>query len=666
MIATASTQQPDVAEWMPDSNAVPIVIVGNGPSGMQCLVQLRRLGVRTPILLFGKEDWAPYDRVKLSSFLAGTTSFDALANLPDEMHDGVTHYVGRAIVSIDPDFHTVTDSTGEQHRFDKLVLALGSSAYVPRTPGTDLSGVFRFRDMSDAHALMARTFRSRHTVVVGGGLLGIEAARALCRFNTDVTLIQHSQRLMNRQLDDEAADIVRYALEGEGVRVRVQSSVREICGNGRVESVLLASGERLPCDSVVYATGISPNRELADDAGLRTAQGIRVDGSMCTSAPDIYAIGECAQYGEHISGLVAPGLQQARVAAAHIAGREEVYAPSADTTWLKVLSLEVFSAGTFREEERFRIHQSLVFRGRKQGIYRRLMLRAGRVVGVVSIGEWPQRSQVLGWLRDNRRLMPWHVARFVLTGDLHAQGAGESVADWPASAVICQCKSLTRGQLSAQLEPGCADVVSLKKVTGAGTVCGGCEPLLENLCGSDAPVQRTVPGALTLAVTAVLTLLALTFSFSRPMPDIADTVAGQSLFELWSRDSWLRQISGYCLLGASVIALLMSLRKRVSWLAFGSFSGWRIAHAVIGLLTVAMLLWHTGFELGQNLNRWLMTSFLLVLGVGALAALLALAEARIPAQWPARLRRQTTWVHLLVFWPVPVLLGFHVLSAYFF
>ncbi len=666
MTATASMQQPDVAEWMPDSNEAPIVIVGNGPSGMQCLVQLRRLGVRTPILLFGKEDWAPYDRVKLSSFLAGTTTFDALSNLPPEMDDGVSHYVGRAVVAVDPAQHTVTDSTGEIHRYGKLVLALGSSAYVPSIPGASLSGVFRFRDMSDAHALMARTLRSRHTVVIGGGLLGIEAARALCRFNTDVTLVQHSERLMNRQLDAEAASIVRYALEGEGVRVRVQTAVREIAGNGRVESVLLASGERIECDSVVFATGIAPNRQLAESCGLKIAQGIRVDECMRTSSADIYAVGECAQFGEHISGLVAPALQQARVAAAHISGRSEVYTPVADTTWLKVLSLEVFSAGAFREEERFRIHQSLVYRDRKQGIYRRLMLRAGRIVGVVSIGAWPQRAQVLTLLRENRRLFPWQVARFVITGDLQSAVRSDAVAQWPVQTMICQCKSLTRGKLSEELAAGCADVVSLKKITGAGTVCGGCEPLLANLCGNAAPVRRQVPGALPLAITATLTFVALLVAFSRPMPQIAESVAGQSLFEIWSRDGWFRQLSGYGLLGASVLALLMSLRKRVSWLAFGSFSGWRIAHAVIGLITVVMLLWHTGFDLGENLNRWLMLSFLMVISWGGVAALLAMAEAKLDAQWPVAVRRQTTWVHILVFWPVPVLLGFHILSAYFF
>lgn len=667
MVATATQQLPIMPSPTLSNADEAIVIVGNGPSGMQCLVQLRRLGVRTPILLFGKEHWAPYDRVKLSSFLAGVASFDSLANLPAEVDDNVAHYVGREVVSVCTDSSTLLDSTGSVHRYSKLILALGSRAYVPATPGAELSGVFRFRDMTDAHALIARTVRSRHTVVIGGGLLGIEAARGLCRLNTIVTLVQHSEGLMNRQLDAEAAEIVRCALEKQGVAVRLKTSVKAIGGNGRVEHVVFAnsedgSSETLLCDSVVFATGISPNRELANHAGIRVAQGVRVDEHMCTSHTNIYAIGECAQYGEHISGLVAPGLQQARVAAAHIAGKQEVYAPMADTTWLKVLSLEVFSAGEFRDEDRFRIHRSLVFRDTKSGVYRRIMLRAGRVIGIVSIGEWSQRAQVLGLLRNNRRLLPWQVLRFLLRGDIASESSHSSVSSWPQTTVICQCKSLTHADLRRALPTCAGSVVELKKITGAGTVCGGCEPLLQNLCGSAEPVQRQVPGAKILAIVALLTVVVLAVAFTQPLPVVADSVANQSLFEHWSRDSWLRKISGYGLLTVSVLAMLLPLRKRIPLLSFGSFSSWRIAHTLVGLFSVGILLWHTGFEMGENLNRWLMTSYLLVIGWGALVAFLAVVESRFAGQW----RRYSGWIHLLVFWPVPLLLSFHILAAYFF
>ncbi|MDF1781312.1 MAG: FAD-dependent oxidoreductase [Alcanivoracaceae bacterium] len=671
MVATATMQQPDVANQLPNDSESPIVIVGNGPSGMQCLVQLRRLGVRTPILLFGKERWAPYDRVKLSSFLAGSASFDSLSNLPEEINDDVVHYVGREIIAIDASAKTVSDNVGETHCFSRLVLALGSRAYIPNLPGTQLAGVFRFRDMADAHALMARTTRSRHTVVIGGGLLGIEAARGLCRFHTDVTLIQHSERLMNRQLDAEAASIVHHALEGEGVRVLLQTPIKSIGGRDRVEHVLLANGEKIHCDSVVFATGISPNRELADQAGVRIAQGVRVDEHMCTSLADIYAVGECAQFGDHISGLVAPGLHQARIAAAHIAGNAEAYAPVADTTWLKVLSLEVFSAGEFREESRFRIHRTAVFRNRSKGLYRRIMMRGGRVVGVVSIGEWPERAQAMTLLRENRRIFPWHILRFYLTGKTSAESNSHHVENWPSTAIVCQCKSISRGEMSTVLQRFALHDAAerkdhIQKVTGAGTVCGGCDALLDNLCGAPTEAKRQVPGAKVLGVVGMLTALFMGLSFLQPMPSVATAIADQSMFEMWSRDSLLRQISGYGLLSASLLTLFLSLRKRVPILSLGAFSSWRMVHSVVGLCAVLLLLWHTGFSLGQNLNRWLMTSYLMVLGWGGMVALLALAESTFAGRWPANWRRRMTWLHIIVFWPVPVLLGFHILSVYYF
>lgn len=158
----------------------------------------------------------------------------------------------------------------------------------------------------------------------------------------------------------------------------------------------------------------------------------------------------------------------------------------------------------------------------------------------------------------------------------------------------------------------------------------------------------------------------MALSFLHPMPSVATHIAEQSMFEVWSRDSLLRQVSGYGLLSASLLALLLSLRKRISNFSFGSFSSWRTVHSVIGLSAVLLLLWHTGFSLGEKLNRWLMTSYLMVLGWGGLVALLALAESKISGVWPANLRRKMTWIHIIVLWPVPILLGFHILMAYYF
>ncbi|MGB1465672.1 MAG: FAD-dependent oxidoreductase [Alcanivorax nanhaiticus] len=648
---------------VPDAKtAEPIIIIGNGPAGMQCLVELRRRGVMTPVTLFGAERWAPYDRVKLSTFLSGSTGFDDLTNLPDELDDSVEHLVGRPITVINPARRWVEDCLGQRHHYSALVLALGSDAHIPSIPGTTLSGVLRFRDMADAQALMARRLRSTHTVVIGGGLLGIEAAHGLCRFGTEVTLIQHADRLMNRQLDSEAADIVADSLRAAGVDVRLTTSVRRIEGSERVESVVLADGTELACDTVVFATGIAPRTELARKAGLKIASGIRVDASMRTSDPHIYAVGECAQYQDQVCGLVMPALQQARVAAGCLAGGNDSYTPVADSTWLKVLSLEVFSAGRFTDEERGQVHRTLVYRDSEQGIYRALMLRTGRLVGVVSVGTWPERQKILNRIADGRRLLPWELLRFRFTGELNEGGAGQ-VSEWPASTVICQCKGLTRGQLQDFIAEG-SNVVSLKAASGAGTVCGGCEPLLDSLCTGGAAAARKVPGGTPLAIVSAIAACLMALAFWLPSPAPALSVQDISLFEQFSRNGEWRQWSGYAVLAASGLLLLMSLKKRFPRVPMGGFSGWRIAHAVLGLAALMLLYWHTGFSLGENLNRWLMLSFIGTAVVGITAALLTRLQAAMGGVgW---LRQGSTWLHILVCWPLPALLIFHIVSAYYF
>ncbi|WP_197464964.1 (2Fe-2S)-binding protein, partial [Alcanivorax sp. HI0003] len=336
---------------------------------------------------------------------------------------------------------------------------------------------------------------------------------------------------------------------------------------------------------------------------------------------------------------------------------------SSDSTWLKVLSLEVFSAGLFSDEERGLVHRTLVYRDREKGIYRALMVRTGRVVGTVSVGPWPERQQVLNRIRDGKRLWPWQVGRFVLTGN-PGDSNDQSVGQWPTATVVCQCRGLTRGQLQEYLDRGVTAVTDLKQASGAATVCGGCEPLLDSLCGGQGAAKRSVPGGRSLAIIAALSAVFLGVALWLPPPMPATSVLEMGFFELVSRNPLWRQWSGYAVLIASLLLLLMSLKKRFPGLPMGGFSGWRIAHAALGAMALALLYGHTGFSLGDNLNRWLMLSFLGVGIVGMTAALLTRLQGSVPAM--GRLRQGSTWLHILVCWPLPALLVFHILSAYYF
>ena len=261
----------------------------------------------THVQLFGNEPYQPYNRVQLSALLAGKINRDALdIPLPSSSEKPNFSYIVSVIRQINTATKTVTDADGREHDFDILVIATGARAHVPSIPGVNRSGVYTFRNLKDAEFLSARVVRSRHIVVVGGGLLGLEAAKGLLRFNTRVTVIQQGPRLMNRQLSDEAACRLQAQVESLGIRVIVDAGVRKIQGDQTIQSVLTNDGDIIECDTVLLCAGIKPNVELARAAGISVATGITVNDQLQTSHPDIYAIGECCEHRGLTYGLVTP------------------------------------------------------------------------------------------------------------------------------------------------------------------------------------------------------------------------------------------------------------------------------------------------------------------------------------------------------------------------
>ena len=297
----------------------PVVVVGGGPSGLRAAQEVARRGL--PVVLFNAERWAPYNRVKLTPFLAGEVQIGRVYQenvfAPGAL---VTQYDCQRIVTIDRAAKAVVNQFGRRWRYSKLVLCLGSRPHIPPIAGRDLSGVFRFRDFDDVEKLVARTVRSRRTVVVGGGLLGLEAARGMSLRKVPTTVVEHERHLMVRQLDHAGGILLQRQIERMGNR-RAHRLCREVVrrrGQGRARSPV--DRRIIDCDTVIICTGIRSNIELAAQAGLAIGRGITTNNAMQTSDPDVYAVGECAEHDGHVYGLVAPGLEQAAVAAAHIAG----------------------------------------------------------------------------------------------------------------------------------------------------------------------------------------------------------------------------------------------------------------------------------------------------------------------------------------------------------
>jgi nitrite reductase (NADH) large subunit len=662
LASTAHNRKPDTA-GLTAAQTAPVVIVGAGPVGIRTAQELARRRPDLPIVIYGEEQSEPYNRVRLSGFLVGELNWQALTRdlaLPADAN--IETRYGYAVTAIDRAGRSVRDSSGFIQPYSTLVLATGSRPYVPDLPGVRLSGIYTFRDVRDAHRLLARRVFSRRTVVLGGGLLGLEAARAMQRFNTEVCVIEHFSRLMMRQLDEAGAHELLAHVRSLGIEVILGDGVRGITGGRSVAGVLLRSERVIECDTVIVATGIQPNIELAREAGIHVGRGIRVDDRMATSDPHVHAVGECAEHRKRVYGFVAPGLEQAAVAAHSITGGRANYRGSHIAARLKVLDLPVFSIGPVTEEERLDLGREWHYRA--DGIYRKIVTWRGRLAGAIALGPCPELGRLQEGVMRGRRVWPWQLWRFLRTGAPWPETAQENVLAWPASATVCNCTGITRGMLGEAVAGGCRTVEALAARTGASTVCGSCRPLLAQLANGSGAVSpergwKWLLGAGGFALPAAIALALVVL-----VPYAATVQVPWQWDMLWRESLW-KQVSGFSVLGLSVLILLLSLRKRIRRFTLGDFPVWRVVHAVLGALTLAGLAVHTGGRLGANLNFLLIASFLGVVALGSVAGGVIALEHRIGAG-AARLRRAWTWSHILLFWPIPVLLALHVFKTYYF
>jgi nitrite reductase (NADH) large subunit len=499
--------------------------------------------------------------------------------------------------------------------------------------------------------------------VIGGGLLGLEAARGMARRRIRTTVIEHEAHLMARQLDAEAGAVLADRIREMGIAVHTARSVRTIDGDGGVERVALSNGETVACDTVIVCTGIRANIELARDAGIAVGRGITVNDAMRTSDPDVYAVGECAEHAGHVHGLVAPGLEQATVAAACIAGEAARYRGSVPTTKLKAVGIDVFSMGDVEQLEQRGDRRSVVWKDEESGAYRRLVLSGHRLVGAIGIGHWPEVNRIQQAVRDRARILPWRLWRFARGGALFAAEAPGSVLQWPAAATVCNCTGVTRGQLSDAIRLGAETVEALSRHTSACSVCTTCKPLLQELIGGKTAPEPMFGGR-AIATASILAAAAVMATITLPGWAYTTSVeAGWGLDRYWRDGDW-KQASGFTLLGLSALAAVMSLRKRTGLAWLGSFRVWRIVHALVGAGALAALFLHTGFRLGSNLNLWLMATFLAVVAAGAVAGLAAASAHRLSPAGTRSPQQLFTWVHILAFWPMPLLLLLHVLTVY--
>lgn len=382
----------------------PLVIVGNGMAAARLVDELAKTALgRYAVAVIGDEPRLAYNRVLLSSVLAGETGSHEIELRPQSWwrDRGVTVRYGYRATEIDVGRRELKIAGEESMEYSKLVLATGSTALRLNVPGNDLAGVHTFRDTRDVDLLLSLAAARKRVVVVGGGLLGLEAAYGLAKAGAPVTLVHLMDRLMERQLDDPAAELLKTLVERKGIRILLNASTARIHGDGHVEAVELADGSRLEADAVIFAAGIRPNVSLAQEAGIAVNRGVVVNDVMQTSSSDIFALGECAEHRGTCYGLVQPAYEQGAVLAGHLAGRKVAYQGSVVSTNLKVSGVSVFSAGDFVGGEG---SESLVLSDRRRGTYKKLVIADGRLTGAVLIGDTADGLWYLDLIRKREKI----------------------------------------------------------------------------------------------------------------------------------------------------------------------------------------------------------------------------------------------------------------------
>ena len=475
-----------------------LVVVGNGMAPGRMLEHLFEATDAYEVTIFNAEPRVNYDRIMLSQVLSGEKTYADIIIHGEGWYEahGITLHQGDPIVEIRRHERKVISASGVVADYDKLVIATGSNPFIIPVPGADLPGVLAYRDLDDADGMIAAAQKGGRAVVIGGGLLGLEAAAGLKMRGMEVSVIHLMTTLMERQLDTAAGYLLQKELESRGIEVLCEANTKQILGSDRVEGVELSDGRVIEASLVVMAVGIRPNVALAQEAGLEVGRGIVTDTAMRTSDPNIYSVGECTEVGGMVYGLVAPLYRMAKVAAAHLAGTSEAaFAHMETPTKLKVTGCDLYSVGDFSEGEG---REDIVLRDAMRGTYKRVILQDNRVVGAVLYGDVADGAWYNELLKSGEDVSEF---RDTLIFGQAYQGGGAAdpfaaVANLSDEAEICGCNGITKGMITAAIsDKGLTSLAEVRAHTKASASCGTCTGLVEGLMALTLGDGFTLPEA---------------------------------------------------------------------------------------------------------------------------------------------------------------------------
>lgn len=461
-----------------------LVLIGNGMAGIRCLEEIIAIEPeRFDITVFGDEPHVNYNRIMLSKVLQGNTQMDEIVLNRRSWYEtnGIHLHTGDAVAAIDSTGKTVTSVSGKTVPYDHLIIATGSNPFILPLPGADQQGVIGFRNIQDCETMMTYAKEKKRAVVIGGGLLGLEAARGLLNLNMDVYVVHVLDSLMEAQLDAQASAMLKEELEAQGMTFLMNKQTIQLNGDGHVTGLTFKDGSELAADLVVMAVGIRPNIKLAQEIGLQTNRAIIVNDYMETSLPDIYAVGECAEHRGVAYGLVAPLYEQGKTLAKRLVSgsRSEVtpYTGSVVFTQLKVSGVNVFSAGDFHETEEtksIRVHDEF------DRVYKKVVIEENRVRGAVLFGDTSDAPRLLDLMRKRTDISSMSKVE-ILPAENSIPGE-HPVVSMAADEIVCGCNGVTKGRIvQAIVEENAVTLDGVKETTNACRSCGGCKPMIEAL-----------------------------------------------------------------------------------------------------------------------------------------------------------------------------------------
>jgi nitrite reductase (NADH) large subunit len=482
-----------------------LVMIGNGMAGVRTIEEILKLAPnKFEITIIGQEPYPNYNRIKLSNILQGDTNFEDIIINPLDWYkeNNIKLLSGEAAVKIDTEKRIVFTDCDRQLDYDELIIATGSNSFILPIPGADKQGVSGFRDIKDCEMMIKSASEYKKAVVIGGGLLGLEAARGLLNLGMSVDVVHLMPNLMERQLDSIASTMLKKELEAQGMNFLMEKETVEILGDEHVTGLRFKDGSEIEADLVVMAIGIKPNTAIAKNSGIYVNRGIVVNDFMETSIPHIYAVGECAEHREIVYGLVAPLYEQGKVLANRISGEvSEPYQGSITGTQLKVAGVDLYSAGEIFEDSSTK---GIMVYNEYDGVYKKILIRDSRIVGMVLYGDTKDSTKLFRMLTKKEDISGMTSVSLL---QAEGEGGGDDVASMPDDELICGCNGVTKGTIVQAIQTqGLTTLDQVSHCTNAGRSCGRCKPMVNQILSATLGDQFDAAAAAKTSLCGCTTL----------------------------------------------------------------------------------------------------------------------------------------------------------------